>query len=322
MRRLTYILAASHSGSTLLSMLLGAHPDACTVGELKLSIPGDLERYRCGCGEPIKHCSFWQKVSSVMKREGINFEIGLTNLNILSTDNPYIHYLLKPLHRGPFLEVIRDIALSIQPAWHTHRNDVKKKNIAIIEALHEVTGAKVIIDSSKIGLRLKYLLKDKETDIRIIRLIRDGRGVALTHTDPFSFADAKDPGLRAGGYGGNRENERSIIDAANEWQRSNEEAEAVLATVDRSRWTEIRYEQLCKDPDNTLSDLCIFLNLAPEKITRDFRKITQHVIGNGMRLDNSSLISHDERWKTCLTAEQLRIFDSVAGQMNRKYGYV
>ena len=33
--RLAYLLAASHSGSTLLAMLLGAHPEACTAGELK-----------------------------------------------------------------------------------------------------------------------------------------------------------------------------------------------------------------------------------------------------------------------------------------------
>jgi hypothetical protein len=35
MRRLAYILAASHSGSTLLSMLLGSHPQIATVGEMK-----------------------------------------------------------------------------------------------------------------------------------------------------------------------------------------------------------------------------------------------------------------------------------------------
>ena len=30
-----YLLAASHSGSTLLAMLLASHPDVCTTGELK-----------------------------------------------------------------------------------------------------------------------------------------------------------------------------------------------------------------------------------------------------------------------------------------------
>ena len=45
--RLVYILAASHSGSTLLAMLLGSHPDVCTVGELKATSLGNVEEYLC-----------------------------------------------------------------------------------------------------------------------------------------------------------------------------------------------------------------------------------------------------------------------------------
>ena len=33
-QRLAYVLAPSHSGSTLLAMLLASHPDVTTVGEL------------------------------------------------------------------------------------------------------------------------------------------------------------------------------------------------------------------------------------------------------------------------------------------------
>src|ERR1041384_2871141 len=58
--RLAYILSASHSGSTLLAMLLGAHPDACTVGELKLTSMGDVNQYRCSCGDRLMTCSFWR----------------------------------------------------------------------------------------------------------------------------------------------------------------------------------------------------------------------------------------------------------------------
>jgi hypothetical protein len=41
----------------------------------------------------------------------------------------------------------------------------------------------VLVDSSKVGIRLKYLLRIPEIDIRVIRVIRDGRAVALTYTD-------------------------------------------------------------------------------------------------------------------------------------------
>ena len=68
MNKLAYILAASHSGSTLLSMLLGSHQQIATVGELKLSTKaiGDIDRYRCSCGQFIRRCDFWQKIAANM----------------------------------------------------------------------------------------------------------------------------------------------------------------------------------------------------------------------------------------------------------------
>ena len=66
MVRLAYVLAASHSGSTVLSMLLGAQPRLCTVGELKATALGDPERYRCSCRELIGDCVFWGRVEAEM----------------------------------------------------------------------------------------------------------------------------------------------------------------------------------------------------------------------------------------------------------------
>ena len=64
-----------------------------------------------------------------------------------------------------------------------------------------------------------------------------------------------------------------------------------------------------------------FVGVDPGGGTLDFRSVEHHVIGNGMRLDSSSVIELDERWRSELSAEQLAEFDRVAGRMNRKYGY-
>ena len=64
-----------------------------------------------------------------------------------------------------------------------------------------------------------------------------------------------------------------------------------------------------------------FLDLDPDKVRLDFRAVTQHVIGNGMRMDSSSEISLDERWKSNLSRDDLRVFDATAGDLNRRYGY-
>src|SRR5467141_2186105 len=98
MTRLTYILAASHSGSTLLTMLLGAHPEAFTVGELKATNLGDPKRYRCSCGQLIKNCAFWARVSSAMESKGFPFDITSAGTNFLACESPYARRLLKRLH--------------------------------------------------------------------------------------------------------------------------------------------------------------------------------------------------------------------------------
>jgi hypothetical protein len=40
-----------------------------------------------------------------------------------------------------------------------------------------------------------------------------------------------------------------------------------------------------------------------------------------MRFDSTSVVRLDERWRTALNDEQLRMFDSIAGDLNRRYGY-
>jgi hypothetical protein len=321
--RLAYLLAASHSGSTLLTMLLGAQLGACTAGELKATSLGDPEQYRCSCREPIRQCGFWAKVSAAMaEREFPAFEITRAGTSIFEIGSPYARRLLAPLYRGAALELVRDIALSFSPAWRRQLRSGNRRNLALIQSLLAVTGARVVIDSSKVALRLKYLLRIPSLDIRVIRVIRDGRAVALTYMDDWTFADSTDPALRGGGAGVRRPPvRRSMTEAAREWKRSNEASDCLVSRLPRSQWTEVRYEELCADPPSTLRRLATFLGLDPDQIILDFRSRQQHVIGNGMRMDATSEIRLDERWKSNLSAEDLRVFETVAGDLNRKYGY-
>ena len=198
------------------------------------------------------------------------------------------------------------------------------RNNALVRTLQEVSGASVVIDSSKVGLRLKYLLHNPELDVRVLRLFRDGRGVALTHTNPAEFADATDPRLRSGGSGEVRPDYRlSMEQAALLWRRSNEEADQVTAALNASQCMRLRYEDLCLRPSETVRQVCHFLGISPQTVEENFRaRKLQHVVGNGMRFDSTSEIRFDERWKTHLSADDLRTFDRIAGKLNRKYGYV
>jgi len=324
MTQLAYILAASHSGSTLLSMLLASHRRVATVGELKLSsgTMGAIGRYRCSCGALIRECGFWKKVKESMKARGFEFDLTSAGTDYGAAGSWYPRRLLAPMHGGRLFEHFRDTALGLSPAWRRQLARFHGRNAALAAAVTEIAGAKVVVDSSKTAVRLKYLLRNPELDVKVIRLIRDGRGVALTYMDPADYADAEDPSLRGGGSGGEREKERlSMTKAAYEWRRDNEEAEHVLRYLSKSQWIEVRYEELCKDLDNTLGRLFSFLGLDPGKRVRDFREVPNHVVGNGMRLDTTSQVTLDERWRSMLTKDDLKVFERAAGKLNRKYGY-
>lgn len=290
------------------------------MGEQKATSLGDPDQYRCSCGEFIRKCAFWAEVREAMRRRDVDFDITNAQTDIRTGATPYVLRLLRPLHRGPALETVRDLGLALSPAWRAALPEIQARNAALAASVCEVAGKPMVVDSSKIGLRLKYLLRNPHLDVRVVRFIRDGRAVALTYVDPHRFADAKDPKLRGGGTGKDRDAEKlSMTDAAFEWRRSNEEAEAVLAGLPRDRWIQARYEDLCTKPRETLSRLFAFLNVADLELDTKQRR---HVVGNGMRLDWQGDIRLDESWRTELDPQQLREFDGVAGDLNRRYGYL
>lgn len=320
--RMGYVLAASHSGSTLLAMLLGAHADICTNGELKFTNLGDIAKYRCSCGEPIRTCPFWLSVRDAMSCRGYEFSLENAGTDYRSVHGWFAGRVLRPLHNGPFLEHVRDTALRLSGHWRRAYPEIQSRNAALVRSLLEVSGKSVVVDSSKVALRLKYLLRNPELDVRVVRTIRDGRAVVLTYVDPFNFADATDPNRRGGGTGQTyRPHAMSVEGAAYLWRRSNEEAEAALAQVSPERVIRVRYEALCADPMAVLGRVFNFLGVDPARGTLDFRSVGQHVIGNGMRHDTTSEIRLDERWKSVLTDKDLKTFDRVAGVWNRRFGY-
>ncbi|MBL7144996.1 MAG: hypothetical protein ISS76_12245 [Phycisphaerae bacterium] len=79
MIQLAYILAASYSGSTLLSMLLGSHSQLPTVGELKLS-------------------------ASAMGERGFGFDVSCAGNDYSEVESWDPRRLLGPLHKEKLVE--------------------------------------------------------------------------------------------------------------------------------------------------------------------------------------------------------------------------
>ncbi len=320
--RIVYISAASHSGSTLLALLLGSQPGVTTAGELKASHIRNLDDYRCSCRERIVECNFWQEVARRMRDEGRDFSLSATGTSIFSNLSAVQRRLLRPLLRSPGLERFRDIALALTPGWRAHLKGFQDQNLALMRSIAAISNAHTIVDSSKIAIRARFLSKIPEIDFRVVRLVRDGRGAAIGYLKPGEFADADDPKLRGGGTGTAADPHlHDMASAAHEWRRSTEEAANLLRGMAPSQYRQVHYEQLCEDPAGVLRSLADFIGCTEDQITLNFREKVHHVIGNGMRLNNTSEISLDERWREELNADDLRVFDEVAGSTLREYGY-
>ena len=84
--RYAYVASTSRSGSTLLSMLMNAHPNVASIGELGPAYGQYAEiirkeGYPCSCGMEIKQCVFWKKIKDHCFKAGM--DIDLHNFNIL-----------------------------------------------------------------------------------------------------------------------------------------------------------------------------------------------------------------------------------------------
>jgi len=319
-----YILGASHSGSTLLALLLNAHPEITTIGETAPGTMGDINTYRCSCGRIIKECPFWKNIIREMRKKHPEFDIGNFGTNFECTSNPIINRLLHLEHRGILFEALRDIMLRLSPSWKRALDSVNANCRDLVHAVLASSGGRIFIDSSKIAHRLKFLLRIPEFNIRIIHIIRDGRAVALTYMRQDEFGDAKDPSVRRGGRGMQTKAvpaSMSMERAADEWRRCIRSAEYLLSGLDKSRWIQIKYEELCTNTEKTLGKIYSFLGVNYSETNKEFRSVSHHVIGNGMRLDTTSEVLLDERWKSILSKVEREIFERIAGAMNQRYGY-
>ena len=115
-----YIISRPHSGSTLLALLMNAHSQVISVGELKKL----LQRQTCTChGVRPEDCPFWSQVAA-----SVHESVGL------------------PLHEL----ALRDC---------NDEEKFVRDNQALYAALAQVGGHSFIVDSSKNLLRLKGLMR-------------------------------------------------------------------------------------------------------------------------------------------------------------------
>lgn len=295
-----YVMSHAFSGSTLMSFLLGAHPEIATVGELGIAPGIDVEDFLCSCGQPIRTCPFWKSVSASMEERGLDFDVRRAGLRFRVEGDVVADRLLRAGTRGRILELIRAVAIRVWPNAHWELRRLLHRHESLVAVVAKIRNRDVFVDISKRPGNLIHLRRIQAFDVRVIRLMRDARAVVSSCMKNLGMTPEE---------------------AARSWMRFFEESENAIRLFDSACNRTIRYEDLCVNPVSVLAEIQRWIGVTPYSQVPDFRAVEHHIIGNRMRLQSVSEVRLDDSWRRSLTKSELELVEQIAGTVNRRLGY-
>lgn len=296
------VQTTSYSGATLLAFLLNAHPEIASIGEMSgLIASEDPETYLCSCGRKIKSCPFWAAVQGAMQARGLPFETAHFDTEMAEAGPPLLRLARAGTFRNRALDGMREALVRSLPGEARRLRQRIARNVALMEAVLEVTGKRVFVDTSKDHLRAPVLARMTALDVRYLHLVRDPRGVIASRLRRGAPLDARQ--------------------AARQWVRLHERIEWMAQSLAPDKVLRVRYEDVCRSPQATMRRLYAFCGVTRKLDVTDPATAGHHIIGNPMRLDNYAAIRVDERWRERLTAQETRDILDVAGERASRYGY-
>lgn len=297
-----YVMGSGRSGSTLFDIVLGNHPDVESMGELTNLVRDCWVRsVFCACGEIGPECEFWREV-----RRRWTTRIG--------SDDVVAYAALKSgvERRGNFLRLAKG-----RRSWPDLRR-YGEQTFALFKSITEVGGRPVVVDSSKIPTRALALARTPGIDLRIVHLVRDGRGVAYSRRK--AFARDMSAGLPAD------IKPTPLWRSSLYWTRENLQSEWVRRRLDPTRSVRVRYEDFTDDPAAVLATVGETVGLDLGDLATDLlacRPMTVgHTIsGNRVRMSGAIRLKPDTEWTTRLPAATRRALYLLNAPLMRRYGY-
>ncbi|HEX7838698.1 MAG TPA: hypothetical protein VF469_14580, partial [Kofleriaceae bacterium] len=154
------------NGSTIIGNLLNEVPGFFHVGELHFlwkNAYGNGSNTKCGCGLDLVACPIWSKVLAAELPPGADPQAHAQDVRRRQWGSLRTRHTWRVLRRGPDSDVRREHAATMA---RTYR------------AIAEITGAKVIVDSTKIPGEAALLPSVEGIDPLYLHLVRDPRAVA------------------------------------------------------------------------------------------------------------------------------------------------
>ncbi len=303
MKTLVYIASTGYSGSTLLESILGSNERCLNLGEIyKLSYWPV-----CSCGEQVADCSFWKELGARLHQRPGAADRRLQDWHVQgrrvkSGLDKHLHNAFIALGGPESLPAFK----AISPEIRTF-SDSCARALELFEAAATMTGASVIVDSSKDPLLLKHLYALEPARLRVIHLVRDPRAVSLSFVNNFD----RDGTAYVAEASGARP---TLTEAATYWRDRNRNIRLASWRIPAHQRLFLRYEDLCREREASAAALSEFLG-EPITIPEIIHLRQQHTIaGNPMRQSETSIrVRLGEDWRKRLSAADLAEIKAVVG---------
>ena len=299
---------ATRSGSTILARILGAQPQCMTVGETVFIWRfGVVGNNKCSCGREFSACTFWQDVADVApglfdSKTGRRYTEFMNTAVLKSRRLPW---LWTPTGRRQIVKAIPSGLL----------NDLSR----LYHAVRTVSGAKVLVDSSKFAAYRLLLGLVPDLNVTAVHLIRDPRAVAFSwqRQKPVLDEDQSDESLRF--------IKRSALVAGLDWVLQNYSTDLVNK-LDDDLSPRLRYEDFATRPQLTIRELVRATGVLGESFDDQEDPTLQlpevHIFGNPSRFSTGSVpIRLDDEWRTQMSPQSRLLVTAISSPLMSRYGY-
>ena len=299
-----YIAGAGRSGSTLLERVLAESPGVVTLGEVNhLLRRGVLDDELCACGKHFSDCAFWREVG----------ERAFGGWDNVDADRQFaLKRAVDRQRHTPFTSRRR-----VNRAMRTNLLDYASYFRAIYEAVAAMTGARVIVDSSKHASLALALSHDRHIDLRVLHLTRDSRGVAFSWSKAVQRPESAEGDLMP---------RLSPVESTLTWGMHNLAVEGLRYR--RVPVARMRYEDFVAAPSDQIERAWSRLALPgkPDIPLRADNSIdlapTHSVAGNPLRFRNGrTTLRPDTQWRSDMHRRDRRIVTALSLPLMRWLGY-
>ncbi|HEY7144528.1 MAG TPA: sulfotransferase [Streptosporangiaceae bacterium] len=285
------------NGSTIIGNVLGEVPGFFHVGELHFlwkNAAGQGANGSCGCGQPLTSCPLWSQVLPVGRPAGMTAAEWAATVVARQRAHVRTRHTWRVLSRGLYCDGIRAHASLMTGVYH---------------AVAEQTGARVIVDTTKIPGEAALLPHLPGVTAYYVHLVRDPRAVAQSWSREKDYCYIMSAG-RSTAY----------------WHGFNLASRAITRRYPGQSMF-LRYEEFIADPAATvgrLLRLCGGDDAANPVRGRTVQLHTNHTVtGNPDRFRTGETVISptDDRWRTSLAGRDRLTTAALSWPLIRRYGY-